>query len=287
MLSFYYQNFLSMLAFEKAFSKNTISAYARDLKCFDQAIEMSLFPDLADRFLQALFSCNYANKTKQRKQYALHSFIKYLKSQEAIDSHFSLSLFSFKQPRFFPKVISYQDVLALLAAIKRYSPDASRDSLILEMFYGAGLRVSELCALKYADIDFQKCHLRVVGKGQKMRLVPLSSHLLMLLREFSNDQQRLFGEADEAGAFFVSKRGTAFSRQAIFLMLKKWADWANIDELSPHMLRHSYATHLLEGGAGVRDVQVLLGHASLSSTQIYAHVHRNHLRRAYKKAHPR
>ena len=276
-----------MLSIEKAYSSHTIVAYSRDLKFFNQNLDMLFFPDLAQSFLQCLSRTKITNNTRRRKQYALQSFVRYLKSQDLLSLEFSLPLFSFKKMKILPRVLSTGEISLLFSIIKERSPNRLRDTLILEFLYGTGLRVSELCALTYADIDIQKSHIRVLGKGKKMRLVPLSKGLLNFLK-FYIDQQRESADARHPVSFvFSATRGQALSRQAVFLLLKKWSAFANLSDISPHVLRHSYASHLLEGGAAVRDVQVLLGHANLSSTQVYTHVTRNHLRKVYNNSHPR
>jgi integrase/recombinase XerD len=190
--------------------------------------------------------------------------------------------------RALPKVMSFDEVEALLAAPDRAEPRGLRDAAMLELLYATGLRVSELVGLKLGDIQLDAGYLRCMGKGSKERVVPMGAQADASLRAYlSNGRPEILGKR-RGDALFVNVRGGPLSRQGFWKILKAYARTAGIrTPVSPHTVRHSFATHLLENGADLRSVQIMLGHADISTTQIYTHVNRERLRRLYRDFHPR
>jgi integrase/recombinase XerD len=185
-------------------------------------------------------------------------------------------------------VLDGRDVLRLLAAPDRTAPRGVRDAAMLELLYATGLRVSELCALEVGDLHLDAGYLRCLGKGSKERVVPLGAEASAAVRDYLAEARPLLLEGARSDALFVTARGVPLTRQAFWKLIKSYGRQAGIGSaLSPHVMRHSFATHLLENGADLRVVQMLLGHADISTTQIYTHVNRERLKRLYRSFHPR
>jgi integrase/recombinase XerD len=201
----------------------------------------------------------------------------------------SASIASARLEGHLPHVLSVEQVSRLLERPKA-TPIGLRDRALLEVLYGAGLRASEVLALRRQDVDFDVGFVRVVGKGDKERVVPLGRKALEALRAYNERGRPFLGGAGtlKAPELFLNKRGRRLSRQGLHLLIKQYAREAGLpDDVSAHTLRHSFATHLLEGGADLRAVQEMLGHSDLSTTQIYTHVSASHLQEVYREAHPR
>ena len=297
-------SFLEHLIVEKGFSRNTWEAYRNDLGQFEEftlerlngqaadgnpwpAVDLNLLNqyivDLRDRK-------GYRDTTTARKVAAIKSFFSFLLLNGYISEDPTESLGSPRVGRSLPKCLSEDDVTRLLdVAAKMGTPESKRDATILELLYATGLRVSELVSLNVSDIDFQESYIRCWGKGSKERLVYLYPKAVVELRHYLDAARvSLLGSHKGEGALFVNHRGERLTRQWVWNILKTYSKKANIDEgITPHTLRHSFATHLLQNGASLRHVQELLGHSSISTTQVYTHLTNQHLRQEYEKSHPR
>lgn len=280
--------YLEWLLLERGRSANTLAAYRHDLSTFNTWMadrSNTLDGGTAEDFsawLASLADAGRSPATVRRAGVAVRGLYRYLAAEHGNEhtlEHTELP----SSGRALPKGLSVDQVTALIDAITGNLPADLRDRAIIEVLYGTGIRVSELCRVDDADIDMEQRLMRVIGKGNKERVVPLGRCAWSALAEWMD-----LGRAT-TGAVFTNTRGTRISRQGVWLILQRRAKTAGIDarELSPHVLRHSCATHLLDGGADIRVVQELLGHASISTTQIYTHVSIRRLSDAYAAAHPR
>lgn len=286
--------YLDHLRVERALSENTVSSYAVDLSklvAFAEekgVIELEgLDAPLAAEFLVHLGRSGLSARSAARHLSALRGLCRFLAREKLIDDDPSALL---RHPRVgtrLPKLLTRAEVMALLDAPDPSTPRGLRDRAMLALMYATGLRVSELCRLKLADVDRSRGVLSAYGKGRKRRLVPVGDVALDRLEDYLKNARPLTAKPNET-VLFVSPRGGALTRQAFWKLIGQYALAAGITKtISPHQLRHSFATHLLEGGADLRSVQAMLGHASLGTTEIYTHVAKDHVRRAFEKAHPR
>jgi integrase/recombinase XerD len=288
--------FCDHLWLEDGLSKNTLQSYRRDLARFGDWLlreRVRGLLDVREEDLSAYFAFRYLeSRLRASSQARLHSslkrFYRYALRENRITADPTLRLDTPKQPQRFPKTLSEADVEALLAAPDVESDLGLRDRTMLEVLYATGLRVSELVALKLLEINLDMGVVRVFGKGNKERMVPIGEEAsAWLTRYLKQGRSRLLKRA-QADAVFVTARGAAMTRQAFWYLLKKHARAAVPGKrMSPHTLRHAFATHLLNHGADLRVVQMLLGHADISTTQIYTHVARERLKQLHKKHHPR
>lgn len=287
--------FLHFMEVERSASPRTLSNYSASIDGFRQRWE-SDFPGwrnlAADDFRGWLFEMTksgLARSTIRLRFAALRSFYKYLVHRQGLPRSPVAEVELPKVEKKLPVVLSTSQIdellsLPLQVEVASNSPTwlAQRDAAILELFYSCGLRISELISLEVSDIDFIGESLRVVGKGSKERMIPIGSPALSALQRYRQEA------CITQGPLFLSKRRTRITQQAIDLLLKKYIRLSSIPfDISPHKLRHSFATHLLDAGADLRSVQAMLGHASLSTTQIYTHVTKERMRQAYQNAHPR
>lgn len=290
-------DFLGYLAVERGASKHTIDAYRSDLRAYVAHLEeRSTSPVDATRddvtsFIAALQTRGMAPSTVERKVAAVKSFHSFLVREGRTEGHPTLDLPLPKAPQRLPDVLSVDDVTRLLSQPFPPDPAGHRDRAILEVLYGCGLRVSELVGLDVRDLDLDGGYVRVFGKGGKERLVPISGAAEDATRAYLAHgrpylRSRRTATRQDPDALFLSARGARLSRQSVFGIVKAAGKAAGV-ELHPHTLRHSYATHLLQGGADLRSLQELLGHADISTTQIYTHVDRTHVREQYVTSHPR
>jgi integrase/recombinase XerD len=283
---------LRVLRLEKGLAEKTIESYRRDLMQFaeslgrDRAVLMRATIDQVRDFLGA---GEWRSSTRARKTAALRSFYR----QALLDGLLSVDpMRTLAGPRLesrLPRVLSVAEVERMLMG-PRGDAMGLRDRALLETLYGAGLRASEAIALRLQDVDLEVGFVRTVGKGDKERVVPLGSKAVEALQAYQERGRRLLGGAGtvKAPELFLNNRGRRLSRQGLHLIIKKYARKAGLSaDVSAHTLRHSFATHLLEGGADLRAVQEMLGHADLSTTQIYTHVTTAHLQKVYREAHPR
>ena len=283
---------LRALRLEKGLSERTVESYGRDLAQFAsflQARDSALLSASPEDVRQFLAGGQWRPATRARKTAALRSFYQRAALVGLLSADPTGSLPGPRLESELPRTLSVEEVERLLAG-PRGDPRGLRDRALLETLYGAGLRASEALGLRLQDIDLDVGFVRTVGKGDKERVVPLGRKAIEALRAYNERGRPLLGGAGriKAPELFLNDRGRRLSRQGLHLVIKKYARLAGLpSDVSAHTLRHSFATHLLEGGADLRAVQEMLGHADLSTTQIYTHVTSAHLQKIYRDAHPR
>jgi integrase/recombinase XerD len=290
-------SFLMHAKVEKGLSTNTVMAYRRDLAKFDGfaqkrklTLETATRDDLVD-FLAGLYRENLDSKSVARHLVTLRNFFRFAQIQELIPSDPSINLESPKIHRSLPGYLRLEEVERLLEQPDEKTAIGLRDRAMLEVLYSTGLRVSELTSLRVPDLDTRVGCVRCIGKGDKERIVPVGRKALGMVEKYLRDgRPKLYskGKSSSSPALFVNKRGAPLSRVGVWKILSAYGRRAGLRAaLTPHMLRHSFATHLLEGGADLRSVQLMLGHADISTTQIYTHVVEERLKQIYKAHHPR
>ena len=294
-------DFLEFLSVEKSASGNTISAYRNDLGQVEEFLASrkngsgiqwpNITQDEVLEYILHLKGQSYAEATVARKVAAVKSFFGYLQAEGTIKTNPTEQLASPKVGKMLPKPLTVQEIDELLEQpSRRNTPEARRDRAMLELMYATGLRVTELVSLDLSDIQLEdeKPYVRLLGKGNRERQIPLLDQPVQEVKDYIQmARTRLVGDRDET-ALFVNRRGDRLTRQGFWLILKGYAMDAGIQgRVTPHTLRHSFATHMLRGGMDIHKVQELLGHANISTTQVYTQVSREHIREAYEKAHPR
>lgn len=290
-------DFLGYLAVERGASAHTISAYGGDLRAYLAHLrERSSDPLRASRddvtsFMANLQSKGMAPSTVERKIAAVKSFHAFLVREGITSNHPTVDLALPKVPARLPEVISIDDAGRLLAQPFPPGPVGYRDRAALEALYGCGLRVSELTGLDLLDLDLDGGFIRVMGKGGKERLVPIAGAAQCSLSEYLAHgrpylRAKKASTRQDPSAVFLNVRGGRLTRQAVFGLVRSYGGRVGL-QLHPHTLRHSYATHMLQGGAELRSLQEMLGHADISTTQVYTHVDRAHVREEYLTTHPR
>ncbi len=288
-------DFMSRLVIDQGASPNTLDAYSRDLLNFVDFAEGQKLANPEDinsnhilGWLKSLRDSGLSARTTARKLSALRSFFRFLVEEHNLDS---TPLAVINNPRigsYLPRVLSVSEVNALLEQPDVTRPIGLRDRGLLEVTYACGLRASEAVGLKLNQVDIKVGYVRIIGKGNKERIVPMGEIAIeWLTRYLKSGRPRLLGK--RASYFvFVGRAGRPLTRQRFWQLIKQYSRSAGIDrDISPHVLRHSFATHLLERGADLRAVQMLLGHADISTTQIYTHLDIEHLRTIHRKYHPR
>lgn len=286
--------FRNHLVGEKQLASNTLAAYGRDLEQFWEWAQAQGYRGPAEldtwalrRYLAWLGQKHLARTTIGRKVSVLRAYFKFLVREGWLGENPVGVLHSPRVPRQLPVTLRYEQVEDLLQAPRVDTPVGVRDRAILELLYGSGLRVSELVGLRVDSVDFSGGYLRVLGKGSRERLAPLGSVASHWLERYLQTWARPPGPP-EGEYLFLSSRGHRLSRRAVYALVSGYARKAGLAPgIGPHTLRHCFATHLLEGGADLRSVQELLGHARLSTTQIYTHVTGWRLKEVYEQAHPR
>ena len=295
------RSFLNYLTVEKGFSENTTAAYQNDLSQLasflqEEATRRGSVPSWAgfDRqgmlsYLLNLKERNYASATVARKVAAARSFFDFLVAEGIIKTDPTENMSSPSVGKALPKPITINQVRRLLEQpAKIGTAEARRDSAMLELLYASGMRISELVALNLGDVDTEGGFVRCFGKGHKERMIPLYKQIAELVERYAAEVRPKLAHGKTEPALFLNPRGERLTRQGFWQKMKGYAKAAELDvEISPHTLRHSFATHMLNGGADLRSVQELLGHANISTTQIYTHLTTEHIRRAYEKSHPR
>lgn len=283
---------LRSLRLEKGLSERTVDSYRRDLTQFAAFLAergKSLMEGSAEDAREFLATGLWKPATRARKTAAIRSFYRRAVLADLLESDPTTHLPGPRLESALPRTLTVKEVERLLA-VPKAGPRGLRDRALLETLYGAGLRASEVLALRLQDIDFDVGFVRAVGKGDKERVVPLGRKALEALRIYTARGRPSLGKSGalKAPELFLNARGRRLSRQGLHLIIKTCARQAGLpDDVSAHTLRHSFATHLLEGGADLRAVQEMLGHADLSTTQIYTHVSTAHLQKVYRDAHPR
>lgn len=297
----YVTAFLEHLGGERGLSQHTVNAYRNDLDGLTAFIGENLGATANDidwngfdekavtGYVQDLESRGYSNATKSRKIASLRSFMRFLR-EEGITDH--LPTRRLKSPRGgnpLPKSLTLDEVGDLLTYVANASTPAElRDRAVVELLYAGGLRISELTGLDVNNISFDNSTIRVYGKGSKERIVPIYDPAMDAIADYMIIGRPNLGKYQDENALILNARGSRITRQGLWLQLKKIAVGAGITRhITPHMLRHSFASHLLNGGASLRHVQELLGHENIATTQIYTHLTTEHIRREYDSAHPR
>ncbi|MBI4365921.1 MAG: site-specific tyrosine recombinase XerD [Deltaproteobacteria bacterium] len=288
--------FLQYLAVERRLAKNTLAAYARDLAAFAASTERLRIPTLAAiaedhvrRHLAHLHERGFKGKSIARMLIAIRGWLAYCRRREWLDANPAKLIEAPRPVLRLPKVLSIEQVDRLLAQpMAGEGPAALRDHAMLQLMYASGLRVSELISLDLSQLNCDGGYLRTIGKGAKERVVPMGMAAVKAILRYLSAVRPGWVRPHTDETVFLSRNGRALSRQDGWRLIKRYARRAGITAaISPHTLRHSFATHLLERGADLRSIQVMLGHADIATTQIYTHLSRAHLQGMHKKFHPR
>jgi integrase/recombinase XerD len=284
------EEFLASLRSERGLSPATVEAYRRDLRQYLAFLdERPPGPEESSGFVRSLGERGLAPSTIARKVAAVRGLHRFMVAEGMAEEDPTLLLETPRRGRSLPKALTVDEVVGLLEAPDPSTPLGRRDRALLEFLYATGARVAEAVALDQIDLDPAQGTVLLTGKGRKQRMVPVGSHALAALRAWLPDRMGLRRSGRDPGAVFLNARGRRLTRQGVFGIVRKAAIRAGIPtrRVSPHVLRHSMATHMVEGGADLRTVQEILGHASISTTQIYTSVSPRHLVEVYALSHPR
>lgn len=289
------ESFLAWLELERGLSRHTLKAYACDLVQCAQFLQRRGAGDwsavggaLVSQWTAELSRKDYARTSQSRKLSALRMLARHLVRENYRKDDFTELASSPKLSRNLPDVLTIEEVTRLLEAPSLSTPYGLRDRAILELFYSSGLRVSELCGLLLQSINLDEGYVRVFGKGSKERIAPIGSAAVKAVRDYLSGARAQFVKARTGSELFLSQQGRAISRKMVWVMIKDCARKAGIKKsIKPHLLRHSFATHLLEGGADLRAIQEMLGHSDISTTQIYTAVQSSRLADEHALYHPR
>ncbi len=291
----YLDLFLSYMVVEKGLSRNTLEAYGRDLGRYLDYVERNgiaeparITPLDVAAFLSSLKDKGLGARSRARALSSVRMFHRFLEIENHAEGNPAAMLDAPKTMGKLPGVLSFREVDSLMAATSGNAAADLRDRAMLELLYATGLRVSELVSLKARDVNLNAGFLLAYGKGEKERLVPIGETAITVLVDYLHTVRCKLDRNGDSEYLFLSRLGEPMSRQAFWNLVKKRARQAGIGKrISPHTLRHSFATHLLENGADLRSVQIMLGHSDLSTTQIYTHITRERLKRIHEKYHPR
>ncbi len=288
------QEFLHHLTVERGLAGNSVLAYGRDLAKFSRFLDgKSRHPRQVrqgeiDEFARRLAREGLAPKSIARALNAVRMFYRFLVMEKVVAEDPTAAVRAPRTWKSLPRFLTLEEVDHLLGAPDSSSPLGVRDAAMVELLYATGLRVSELVSLKVRDLNHDVGYVTCVGKGRKERLVPMGRNASQQVRVYLESARPALLQGRSQAALFLNSRGGPMSRQGFWKILKKYGRAAGLRRtLSPHVLRHSFATHLLERGADLRSVQMMLGHADISTTQIYTHINRERLRKIYKDFHPR
>ena len=291
----YIDEFLNYLVFEKGSSPNTLCSYSNDLQKLRLFLQKKEIIDIDHLDKQILFQhiwslgdAGLSTASIQRNIASIRSFFKFLLLEKHINGNPAGQLEIPKQTKALPNVLQTQEVNILLNAPKTDNPTGIRDKAMLELMYATGMRVSELVGLGLQDINTDMAYVRCFGKGSKERIIPLGRQAVTAVDVYLLKARPYLSRNLLSENLFLNARGGQLTRQGFWKIIKKYALESGIEkDITPHILRHSFATHLLENGADLRSVQEMLGHADISTTQIYTHITNQHLMDVYKKSHPR
>ena len=288
-------DFSRILKIERNYSNNTISSYLSDLKSFDNFLEKNRidFKKLNNKhtklFFRDLSKKKFSPRTIKRKFSSLSSYFNFLLDRRIIKNNPLNGVFTPKIPKILPEILTIEEINNIFLATESSKNEilSLRDRCILEMLYSSGLRVSEVCELKINNIQFDLDLIRFFGKGSKERIIPLTYYARKWLKKYLSESRKILSSRSKRSSnyVFLSNNGLSLTRMAIWLSVKKYVNSAGIlKKISPHTFRHSFATHLIDGGANLIEVQALLGHADISTTEIYTHLSREFVESEYMKA---
>lgn len=293
-------SFLIFMTVERGVSPNTLVAYRNDLNQLATYVEnfhadkaegqwVNVDDKVLTAYLLRLHEQGYSDTTRARKIASAKSLFSFLLEERFITKDPTENLSSPRVGRTLPEALSVEEITKLLATVSRSdAPEDKRDHTMVELLYASGLRVTELVSLDIEDVDLVEGSVRCLGKGAKERIIPIHQNAVDVVKEYLERGRPLIANRRSGKALFLNRRGERLTRQGFWLILKGHASKAGIGtKITPHTLRHSFATHLLKGGAPLRHVQELLGHASITTTQVYTHLTSEHVRTEYDKAHPR
>ena len=291
----YLDDFSRILKIERNYSNNTISSYLSDLKSFDNFLEKNGidFKKLDNKhtklFFRDLSKKKFSPRTIKRKFSSLSSYFNFLLDRRIIKNNPLNGVFTPKIPKILPEILTIEEINNIFLAAESSKNEilSLRDRCILEMLYSSGLRVSEVCELKINNIQFDLDLIRFFGKGSKERIIPLTYYARKWLKKYLSESRKILSSRSKRSSnyVFLSNNGLSLTRMAIWLSVKKYVNSAGIlKKISPHTFRHSFATHLIDGGANLIEVQALLGHADISTTEIYTHLSREFVESEYMKA---
>jgi integrase/recombinase XerD len=290
-ISAHIASFLDFCRIEKGLSRTTVSAYRADLKRFSaslQADDEIGGPEPVRRHIDTLYKARMASRSIARHITTLRNFYAHLIEKGVLEADPTAHLAAPRQWQSLPKYLNKKQIDDLMASCDSTKPQGLRDRAMLEFLYATGLRVSELCGVRVSEVERNMGVVRVVGKGNKQRMVPVGKDALLAVEQYLGNGRPLLLKGRASPFLFVTNRGGAMTRQAFWQLLARYGKKAGIfHDLTPHVLRHTFATHLLEGGADLRSLQSMLGHSDISTTQIYTHVLRSRLRRTVDEHHPR
>ena len=294
-------SFLDYMAVERGVSPNTLSAYKNDLYQFVDYLQTSspkfagdngwgqVDGNVLSSYVLRLHERGYSDTTKARKLASAKSLFAFLRDEGIVNIDPAAEVSSPRLGRSLPGALTTEEVNRLLLAGRNGdTPESGRDHTMLELLYASGMRVSELVSLNLDDLKLEQGYVRCFGKGAKERFIPIHQRAVSALQAYLRDARPPMAKKQSGDAVFLNWRGLRLTRQGFWLILKGHARRAGLENrVTPHMVRHSFATHLLRGGAPLRHVQELLGHASITTTQVYTHLTSDHVRSEYEKAHPR
>lgn len=291
------RDYMTMLKVERNLARNSLESYERDLQQYHQYLKTELKLKTIRNvtlghirsFVRKLSNRGLAANSIKRAVSSIRTYHNFLSAEGHMKDNPAQLLDTPKIPRKLPNVFTIQEIDKILGIIPENAPMAQRDLAIFEMMYSCGLRVTELCDFKTSDILWDSEMIRVQGKGSKQRFVPIGPIARENLKNYLNHERNTLADKNpNVAEVFLSRNGRKLTRMMIWVLLKKWTESAEVKkEVSPHTLRHSFATHLLEGGADLRSVQEMLGHTDITTTQIYTHLDKEHLKEVHRTYHPR
>ena len=291
----HFHDFLTMLRVERNVSTHTMDAYKRDINQYLMYLGDLDIKKLSDvksthirDYIRVLSDGGMAPASISRIISSIRTYYRFLSSENILDENPLLLINNPKLPKKLPDVLSEKEISLIINAIQESSQFYQRDKAIIELLYSCGIRVTELCNLEISNLFIDEDLIRVMGKGNKERLLPLGLRSKKYLDDYIKHSRNSHIKKSSSSFVFVSKNGNQLTRAMINIILNKWTQVSGLKKsVSPHKLRHSFATHLLEGGADLRFVQALLGHSDISTTQIYTHIDKHYLKEVYKIHHPR
>lgn len=291
------RDYMTMLKVERNLARNSLESYERDLQQYHQYLKTELKLKTIRNvtlghirsFVRKLSNRGLAANSIKRAVSSIRTYHNFLSAEGHMKDNPAQLLDTPKVPRKLPNVLTIQEIDKVLGIIPENAPMAQRDLAIFEMMYSCGLRVTELCDFKTSDILWDSEMIRVQGKGSKQRFVPIGPIARENLKNYLNHERNTLADKNpNVAEVFLSRNGRKLTRMMIWVLLKKWTESAEVKkEVSPHTLRHSFATHLLEGGADLRSVQEMLGHTDITTTQVYTHLDKEHLKEVHRTYHPR